>query len=69
MDAEDSLVYLRSNRQYKELMDRYWPTSDLTTQEKLKRTANTVGFSLPETHIEAASESQDQSIDKKNACA
>ena len=29
-------------------MERYWPTSTLTAEEKLKRTANTVGFNLPQ---------------------
>jgi hypothetical protein len=30
------------------MMERYWPTDQLNPQEKLMRTANTVGFQLPE---------------------
>ncbi|KAL2913786.1 hypothetical protein HK105_206665 [Polyrhizophydium stewartii] len=46
-DAENLLTYLQSNREYKELMERYWPSSSLTPQEKIERTANRVGLTAP----------------------
>ena len=46
-DQKDIGIYLESHRVHKELMNQYWPTSTLTNQEKLKRTANKVGFELP----------------------
>ncbi|KAI8899919.1 hypothetical protein BC833DRAFT_518934, partial [Globomyces pollinis-pini] len=46
-DAKDILTYFTSNRNHREMMERYWPVSTLTPEEKIKRTANKVGFSLP----------------------
>ncbi|KAI8923420.1 hypothetical protein BC831DRAFT_471174 [Entophlyctis helioformis] len=46
-DGENLLSYLRSGREHKEMMERYWPTSGLTTSEKLTKTANKVGFAMP----------------------
>ncbi|KAI9017526.1 hypothetical protein BC832DRAFT_521788, partial [Gaertneriomyces semiglobifer] len=47
MDAQNVLIFMRSNREHRDLMDRYWPTTGLSNEEKLTRTANTVGLSLP----------------------
>ncbi|KAJ3159726.1 hypothetical protein HDU86_001376 [Geranomyces michiganensis] len=45
--AKNLHAFMTSNRTHRELVERYWPVSGMTEGEKLKRTANTVGFSLP----------------------
>ncbi|EGF81009.1 hypothetical protein BATDEDRAFT_24622 [Batrachochytrium dendrobatidis JAM81] len=45
--AQNVLMYLKSSREYKELMERYWPVSTLTEQEKIAKTANRVGLAVP----------------------
>ncbi|TPX60003.1 hypothetical protein PhCBS80983_g02058 [Powellomyces hirtus] len=45
--ARNLHAFLRSNRTHRELVERYWPISSMTEEEKLSRTANTVGLSLP----------------------
>ncbi|KAJ3305604.1 hypothetical protein HDV03_001249 [Kappamyces sp. JEL0829] len=44
----DVLAYLKASQTHKDMMERYWPTAALTPEEKLKRTANAVGFNLPQ---------------------
>jgi len=46
-DAENALTFLRSQRTYKELLVRYNPLHDLTSEEHLKATANRVGLNMP----------------------
>ena len=46
-EARNVLTYLESSREHKRLREMYWPTSNLSSEEKLKRTANVVGFNLP----------------------
>ncbi|KAJ3296245.1 hypothetical protein HK104_001810 [Borealophlyctis nickersoniae] len=48
-DAKDVLTYMRSSRVHREMMEQYWPTKGLSQEELLRRTANTVGLSLPKT--------------------
>ncbi|KAI8817200.1 uncharacterized protein EV422DRAFT_542855 [Fimicolochytrium jonesii] len=45
--AKNVYAFMRSNRSHREMVERYWPISGLTEEEKLTRTANTVGLSLP----------------------
>ncbi|KAI9093016.1 hypothetical protein DFS34DRAFT_631287 [Phlyctochytrium arcticum] len=47
MDARNILHFLQSNRTHRELIERYWPSHNLTGDERLTRTANTVGLQLP----------------------
>ncbi|KAJ3174074.1 hypothetical protein HDU88_000041 [Geranomyces variabilis] len=47
LQAKNFHAFMTSNRTHRELVERYWPVSGMTEGEKLKRTANTVGFSLP----------------------
>ncbi len=49
-DQKDLGIYLSSTRVYKELMNQYWPISTIDEQERLTRTANKVGFQLPNTY-------------------
>jgi Complex1_LYR-like len=46
-DAEALVSYMSACQTHKEMIERYWPTSDMSGEEKLRQTANTVGFSLP----------------------
>ncbi|TPX71091.1 hypothetical protein SpCBS45565_g01300 [Spizellomyces sp. 'palustris'] len=46
-DARNILTFMRSNREHRNLVERYWPATGLSNEEKLTRTANTVGLSLP----------------------
>lgn len=46
-DVDAVGAYFGASQKHQDMIDRYWPTSNLTPEEKLKRTANTVGFDLP----------------------
>ncbi|GAA5987659.1 hypothetical protein JCM10908_007154 [Rhodotorula pacifica] len=46
-DVENMVVFLRSRRIHKELVDRYNPTHDMTQDERIKATANRVGLNTP----------------------
>ncbi|EMD41030.1 hypothetical protein CERSUDRAFT_131508 [Gelatoporia subvermispora B] len=46
-EARDAITFLRSQRVYKELLDRYNPLHDLTTEERIKATARRVGLDMP----------------------
>lgn len=45
--AENTAAFLRSDRIYKELLERYSPLHDLTEEERIKATANRVGLNTP----------------------
>ncbi|KAJ3354453.1 hypothetical protein GGF32_002494 [Allomyces javanicus] len=45
VDAENALLFLRSNRTHRELLAAYFPTLD--DQERITRTAGKVGLQLP----------------------
>ncbi|KAL3901446.1 MAG: hypothetical protein SGCHY_000596 [Lobulomycetales sp.] len=45
--AENLLCFLQATQKHSELCNLYWPMSNLTEQEKLKRTANFVGLEMP----------------------
>lgn len=47
-DLNALVSYLDACNNHKKMMELYWPVSDLTSEQKLTRTANTVGFALPE---------------------
>jgi len=46
-DAENAALFLRSQRMYKTLLDRYNPLHDLTAEEHIKATARRVGLDMP----------------------
>ncbi|KAK9236296.1 hypothetical protein V1525DRAFT_451391 [Lipomyces kononenkoae] len=46
-DAIEILTYLRSQRTYKTLLDKYNPTSTLEDHERIRLTARRVGLELP----------------------
>ncbi|KAK9380041.1 uncharacterized protein V2V93DRAFT_371511 [Kockiozyma suomiensis] len=46
-DANEILVYLRSQRTYKTLLDKYNPTATLEDHERIRLTARRVGLELP----------------------
>ncbi|KAJ3037685.1 hypothetical protein HDV00_001407 [Rhizophlyctis rosea] len=46
-NLRDMYTYLRSCREHREMMQRYWPITALTEEQKLARTAGTVGLQLP----------------------
>jgi hypothetical protein len=46
-DSNDLFTYLQANRIHHEMIQQYYPASTLTPAEKIKRTANRVGFNLP----------------------
>ncbi|KAI8613923.1 hypothetical protein BC830DRAFT_1051003, partial [Chytriomyces sp. MP71] len=47
LNAQDFLAYLHSKQEHRRLMEEYWPASTLTPTEKIHRTANVVGLSMP----------------------
>jgi len=48
-EAENAALFLKSQRQYKVLLDRYNPTHDLTSEEHIRATARRVGLDMPVT--------------------
>ncbi|PVF98066.1 hypothetical protein CPB86DRAFT_705874 [Serendipita vermifera] len=46
-DAENAALFLKSQRTYKTLLDRYNPLHDLTAEEHIKATARRVGLNMP----------------------
>ncbi|KAK9478647.1 hypothetical protein V1514DRAFT_280344 [Lipomyces japonicus] len=46
-DAAEILTYLRSQRTYKVLLDKYNPTATLEDHERIRLTARRVGLELP----------------------
>ncbi|KAJ3377356.1 hypothetical protein HDU92_008420 [Lobulomyces angularis] len=45
-DLTNLSTFLNSSKKHSELSELYWPSQELTREEKLKRTANKVGFTL-----------------------
>ncbi|KAF8231870.1 hypothetical protein L208DRAFT_1398207 [Tricholoma matsutake] len=52
-DVQNALLFLRSQREHKLLLDRYNPLIDLTTEERIHATARRVGLDMPITHTKA----------------
>lgn len=48
-DMENAIVFMRSQRIHKELLERYNPLFDLTEEERIKATARRVGLDMPAT--------------------
>ncbi|GJN91176.1 hypothetical protein Rhopal_004194-T1 [Rhodotorula paludigena] len=46
-DVENLVLFLKARRLHKELVDRYNPTHDMTTAERVEATANRVGLQGP----------------------
>lgn len=46
-DANNILHYLRGAGEYNRLMALYWPEESLSEKEKIRKTANRVGLSVP----------------------
>ncbi|KAI8911645.1 hypothetical protein EDD86DRAFT_188647 [Gorgonomyces haynaldii] len=51
-DALALYSFLEANKNHKEMMERYWPTSGLSNEEKLQKTAERVGLQLPKTFLD-----------------
>ncbi|GLB33743.1 putative complex1_LYR-like protein [Lyophyllum shimeji] len=49
-DMRNALLFLRSQREHKLLLERYNPLVDLTAQERIKATARRVGLDMPSVH-------------------
>jgi len=49
-DLQNALLFLRSQREHKLLVDRYNPLIDLTAEERIHATARRVGLDMPITH-------------------
>lgn len=50
-EAEQVIAYLRSQRQYATLVERYNPGMDMEEEERVRLTARRVGMNLPVVHI------------------
>lgn len=50
--AEQLVAYLKSQRQYATLLERYNPGMDMSETERVRLTARRVGMDLPELHQE-----------------
>ncbi|KAH7887801.1 hypothetical protein F5I97DRAFT_1806262 [Phlebopus sp. FC_14] len=48
-DVENVVTFMRSQRRYKTLLDRYNPLIDLTSDERIEATARRVGLNMPTT--------------------
>ena len=55
-DAENILMYLQGAGEYNRLMSLYWPEESMTEQEKIKKTANRVGLSIPDFTVDYSPE-------------
>ncbi|KAH9482446.1 hypothetical protein JR316_0004546 [Psilocybe cubensis] len=51
-DYDNAINFIRAQREHKRLLERYNPLFDLTAQERIKATANRVGFNMPKIHNE-----------------
>ncbi|KAF8165402.1 hypothetical protein B0H34DRAFT_689061 [Crassisporium funariophilum] len=49
-DIDNGILFLRSQREYKRLLERYNPLFDLTAEERIEATARRVGFNMPIIH-------------------
>jgi len=54
--SQNALTFLRSQRMYKTLLDRYNPLVDLTAEERIEATARRVGLNMPITHQDEKTE-------------
>lgn len=54
-------LFLKSQRTYKTLLDRYNPLRDLTAEEHIKATARRVGLDMPIEHEGSSSDSDTES--------
>ncbi|KAF9226498.1 hypothetical protein BS17DRAFT_748277 [Gyrodon lividus] len=48
-DVENIVTFMRSQRKYKTLLERYNPLVDLTSEEHIEATARRVGLNMPVT--------------------
>ncbi|KAF8414645.1 hypothetical protein L210DRAFT_3316573, partial [Boletus edulis BED1] len=46
-DVENIVTFMRSQREYKTLLERYNPLIDLTAEERIEATARRVGLNMP----------------------
>ncbi|KAF8842297.1 hypothetical protein BDN67DRAFT_899641 [Paxillus ammoniavirescens] len=46
-DIENIVTFMRSQREYKTLLERYNPLVDLTSEEHIEATARRVGLNMP----------------------
>jgi len=46
-DVENVVTFMRSQREYKTLLERYNPLIDLTAEERIEATARRVGLNMP----------------------
>ncbi|KAF9482450.1 hypothetical protein BDN70DRAFT_875000 [Pholiota conissans] len=49
-DYENAILFIKSQREHKRLLERYNPTFDLTAQDRIKATARRVGLDMPVTY-------------------
>ncbi|KAK7204891.1 hypothetical protein BZA70DRAFT_280260 [Myxozyma melibiosi] len=64
-DASEILLYLRSQRTYKALLDKYNPTATLEDHERIRLTARRVGLELPK-DIEERFKTEEESTPEEN---
>lgn len=50
-DIENTLTFMRSQREYKVLLERYNPFVDSTSEERIEATAKRVGLNMPVTPL------------------
>ncbi|KAF5322838.1 hypothetical protein D9619_000371 [Psilocybe cf. subviscida] len=46
-DYDNAILFLRSQREHARLLERYNPTFDLTSQDRIQATARRVGLNMP----------------------
>ncbi|KAI9067622.1 hypothetical protein FKP32DRAFT_1563474 [Trametes sanguinea] len=55
-DMRNVVTFMRSQRTYRELLERYNPLLGLSTEERVKKTAHRVGLDMPVTPEDKGSE-------------
>ncbi|KAF7355260.1 hypothetical protein MSAN_01442100 [Mycena sanguinolenta] len=49
-DIENALLFMKSQRMHKILLERYNPTGNYTAEERLEATTRRVGLQMPQTY-------------------
>ncbi|KAJ7638757.1 hypothetical protein FB45DRAFT_411078 [Roridomyces roridus] len=49
-DVENAIIFMRSQRIHKELLERYNPTGNYTADERLRATTRRVGLEMPKVY-------------------
>ncbi|KAK9459526.1 uncharacterized protein V1516DRAFT_692869 [Lipomyces oligophaga] len=66
-DASEILIYLRSQRTYKALLERYNPTATMADDERVRLTARRVGLEVPKDIEHRLATEEEALVDKEKS--